>query len=135
MASKPCTACRKRFKDKATSVYAAWMVNGTRRAYRAQLCTDCVYAEIAPYVKRSLARDFEVGCDSCGGTGEDEYGAIYLTVYRPHLEPDQFELNFCSEHQVPAQGRLAVISSALPDRQPVESRGPASTSIVIEAPW
>jgi hypothetical protein len=111
------------------------MNNGSRRSYRAQLCGQCVYVEIAPYVKHAVSRDYEQGCDSCGGTGEEEYSPIYLTVYRPFVEAEQFELSFCSEHNVPAQGRLAVMSVAMPDRQPVGSRGPENTQVVTEAPW
>ena len=135
MAPKPCQACKARFKDKATSVYWAWMESGVRVAYRSQLCMDCVRSVVAPWVKRAVLRDFGTGCDQCGGTGPDDYELVYTTVYRPRVEAEQFELMFCSEDNDKLQYDVRNIAGVLPDRQPAGSRGPENTQDVTEAPW
>lgn len=135
MATKPCSACKSRFQGKAASVYSAWMENGSRLAFRCQLCMQCVWLLIAPLVKRAVARNYETGCDRCAATGPDNYGLIYLTVYLPSREPDQFELMFCSEDEDRVHHELRLISHVLPDRQPVGLRGLANTQAVTEAPW
>jgi len=136
MAMKPCSACTRRFSGKATAVYAAWMAGQGREAYKASLCMDCVHAHIAPYVKRSLARGFEDGCDECGGILKSQFNPIWLNVYLPKREQEAFELNFCDEDVQLARSRLAHMSARLPDRQPVSSQGPENgREEVTSVPW
>lgn len=135
MAPKPCQACKKRFKDKATSVYWAWMENGVRIAFRSQLDMDCVRDFVAPMVKNAVLRDYGTGCDVCHATGPDDYELVYVTVYRPRVEAEQFELSFCGEDLEKTQHAIRLISGVLPDRQPAGSRGPENTQAVTEAPW
>lgn len=89
----------------------------------AKLCERCVHDSIAPYVKRAIERGNATGCDQCGSTGPDDYDMVYLTVYLPKREREDFLLTFCSEHESEMHGRLAHLSVRLPERQPQESSG------------
>jgi len=136
MAYAPCSCCKSRFGGKATSVYSAWRNGDGMQRQVAKLCTRCVHENVAPYVKRAVARDYETGCDKCGSTGPDAYSAVFLTVYRPKAEREDFQLSFCSEHDKQAQGELHHMSMRLPERQPQESSGQRTQGDAAEAtPW
>lgn len=123
MAYQPCTSCKERYPGKATSVYSAWRNGDGMQRQVAKLCERCVHDSIAPYVKRAIERGNATGCDQCGSTGPDDYDMVYLTVYLPKREREDFLLTFCSEHESEMHGRLAHLSVRLPERQPQESSG------------
>jgi hypothetical protein len=136
MALKPCSACTQRFAGKATSVYSAWMDGQGRESYRASLCMDCVYAHIAPLIKRSIARGMDESCDQCGGADTKGYDIVWLNVYLPKREQEAFELMFCQDDAKLGRSRLAHMSTRLTDRQPVSSRGLANErDEVTSVPW
>jgi hypothetical protein len=126
MAVKPCTACNEKYPGKPSSIYSAWMGGQGREAYRASLCMECVHRHIAPYVKRSLTRGLEDGCDECGGVLKGEFNPVWLNIYLPKREQEAFELNFCDADVQLARSRLAHMSRQLPDRQLVSSQGPVN---------
>jgi hypothetical protein len=136
MALKPCSACANRYTGKASSVYSAWMDGQGRESYRASLCMICIRTHVAELVKRSITRNFEPGCDECGGTGPDDYSQIWLNVYLPGREQEAFELMFCGDDVKLARSRFAHMSTRLTDRQLVSSRGHANErDEVTSVPW
>jgi hypothetical protein len=136
MAVKPCTSCNQRFREKASSVYAAWMGQGGRLSYRASLCMPCVYEVVAPLIKRSIARGYEDGCDQCGATGKDEYFLMWLNVYLPKREQEAFELMFCPMDRDGAVADFSRIGIRLKERELVSSQGPANERDDADSvPW
>jgi hypothetical protein len=136
MAVKPCTACSQRFREKASSVYAAWMGQGGRMSYRASLCTACVHKEIAPSVKKSIARNYDSACDDCGGTGPDDYQLVWLNVYLPKREQEAFELMFCDDCGPGKRADFSRIGIRMKERDLQESRGLANGQDGEQAvPW
>jgi hypothetical protein len=136
MAFRPCTSCDARFTGKPTSVYSAWMEDDVRNSWVAKLCPDCTFNLVGPPVRRAIARKDDVTCDLCGASGPDDYSPLYLTVYQPKSEMEQFELVSCGDCTEQVRGLFLKMSQPVPNRSQGSSRGLVNTQDAARpVPW
>jgi len=87
--------CHTRGSDKLTQVYWAWTrADAVRTAYKSRLCRGCVAEKLGTL----LVLDYGSGrltCPQCGIDTEDDYDAVYGTVYVAGYPPMQLEAPFC----------------------------------------
>lgn len=136
MAFRPCTSCAQKFPSKPTSIYSAWMEDDLRQSWVAKLCPDCTFNLVGPPVRRSIARKDDISCDLCGGSGPDDYDPLYLTVYQPKAEMEQFELVTCSECTQAVRELFLKMSQPVPNRSQGSAQGPVhSRDAARPVPW
>jgi hypothetical protein len=136
MAFKPCTHCAQRFTGKPTSIYSAWMEDDIRQSWVAKLCGDCTFNMVGPPVRRAIARNGDESCDLCGATGPGRYDPLYLTVYQPRAEMEQFELVTCDECTEQLRDLMLRMSQPVPNRSQGRSQGPVNNRDAARpVPW
>lgn len=131
MSVYPCSFCRMRRPGKLASCYWAWFdAGGNRQAFKCRYCPDCATVHLVALLKKlreGVQWEDVLACLGCGANVGEDSDPIYLTVYLPKLEPEEYALQL--ESACAAQMRIPVVEHGerLPDRGGVV-RGPSPST-------
>lgn len=112
-----CDGCQMRPQAKYISVYLAWMtMDSERHARKLRLCDTCYMEHVAKYDAPADSND-RLTCPSCGIDTDDDYDAIYGTVFGGGLDRHQLEIPFCSSCSIILREWVAQRGAPLEDRR------------------
>ena len=128
MSVYPCTVCKQRRPGKLASAYWAWFrADGSRTAYKARYCAQCALAELQQLLGtlREAGTSTDVfACVSCGSSAAEDSDPVYLTLYLPSKEPEEFALQLDGACAAKLRIQIQSHSEPLADRGGVV-RGPS----------
>lgn len=133
MSIRPCSICKRRVPGKLATAYNAWfLADGKRICYRQRLCLPCLQNSLAPILRNSNSTlTEEPTCPACGGTSTEDSDPVFITLYLPKQEPQEFELDFDAACAAKTRGVMSEGGELLADRQSaVEGPGAPQPS-----PW
>jgi len=136
MSVYPCSVCRQRRPGKLATAYWAWfLADGERSAWKLRYCpADAQQALLALLTTlREMGESSNVfACVSCGADASEDSDPIYLTLYLPGKEPQEYALQL--DAACAAKLRIPITQSGdhLPDRGGVV-RGPSPSTSVWDA--
>jgi len=132
MSVLPCSVCRQRKPGKMASAYWAWyLADGGRSAWKLRYCVACFRQEVGSLLTtlRGLGEmDSPSACVSCGAETKDDSDPIYLTLYLPSREPEEFALLLDAACAAKLRSPLTTTGERLPDRGGVVGGPPPSTT-------
>ncbi len=118
MSAYPCSSHGAKIKGKLATVYSAWFDSeGERQAWKQRLCAPCL-TTLADSFKAALstnASDLTV-CPMCGQDSSTVLDPIYLNVYLPKRDPEEFALCTCSSCAPSLRSLLLVGAQRLTNR-------------------
>jgi hypothetical protein len=124
----PCSVCRQRKPGKLASAYWAWFdAEGGRHAWKLRLCPACAGEHLLKWLealRRADGTSDVSACLSCGSSTKMDSDPMYLTLYLPGKEPQEFALQL--DAVCAAKLRIPIVDQAerLPDRGSLV-RGPS----------
>ena len=116
----PCSVCKERRPGKLAAAYWAWFnADGNRSAWHLRYCPVCAVANLRDVLSASRSATSEESawsCVSCGMNAQEDHDPIYLTLYLPSKEPEEFALVLDSA--CAAKLRIPIVKDGkrLPDR-------------------
>jgi hypothetical protein len=115
----PCSSCKQRRPGKLASAYWAWfMADGNRSAWKSRVCAscapDCYRLLLQPSVAEGSTDVF--ACISCGQSTSADSDPIYVTLYLPKMEPQEYALQMDGACAAKARIEIQTWSERLPDR-------------------
>lgn len=130
MSIYPCSVCGGRKPGKLASAYWAWFVaDGSRSAWKLRYCQGCAVEHLSGVLSklRELGESSEVfACVSCGTDASKDSDPIYLTLYLPGKEAEEYALQLCAACAAKLRSPLTTMGDRLTDRGGVV-RGPSPT--------
>jgi len=136
MSVVPCSVCRQRKPGKMASAYWAWyLADGGRSAWKVRYCVACFRAEIGSLLGtlRALGEESSPSaCVSCGLDTKDDADPVYLTLYLPSRDPEEFALLLDGACAAKLRSPLTTHGERLPDRGGVV-RGPSPSTSAWDA--
>lgn len=116
-----CSICGERIFGKPASLYWAWrLADGTRRAWKQSLCSQCFVAHYMQYVINAEASTW--ACPRCQTPTETDYDAIYVDIYMPRQPRHRAEFATCGMCAAQIRAHVQQFSGQLPDRMPADGR-------------
>jgi hypothetical protein len=116
----PCSVCRQRKPGKLATAYWAWFrEEGDRCAYKCRYCPDCAMEALHKLLLelRGMGQVREAtACISCGSDANEDAVPIYLTLYLPKKEPEEFALMLDSSCSARIQAQIMAVGDPLADR-------------------
>jgi hypothetical protein len=132
----PCTICRARRPGKLANAYWAWfLADGSRSAWKVRYCPVCAGIELKQlvYALRNIEPSDNVfACVNCGADASQDSDPIYLTLYVPNREPEEFQLQLDAACAAKMRGPIVEHGERLPDRGGVV-RGPTPSDSIWDA--
>jgi hypothetical protein len=92
---------------------------GVRHARKIRLCDACFDEHITPYMTQQIGED-RLACPSCHIDTEDDYNAVYVTVYMPGYDAANLEFPFCGSCRDVFAGWAEQLGVPLEDRRRVD---------------
>ena len=96
MSVYPCSVCRQRKPGKLAAAYWAWfLADGERSAWKVRYCPACAQSDLLALLTslRSMGESPNVfACISCGSDSTNDSDPMYLTLYLPGKEPQEYAL-------------------------------------------
>jgi hypothetical protein len=137
MSVYPCSICKQRKPGKLASAYWAWFnADGGRSAWKVRYCPACAGEHLLLLLKNlhEMGTDsMDVfACVSCGANASTDSDPIYLTLYLPGKEPQEYALQL--DGACAAKLRIPITSQGdrLEDRGGLV-RGPSPSTSVWDA--
>lgn len=115
-----CMHCQRRYAAKPYGVYWAWnRADRVRVAHRSLLCSDCFTEHVAElcFLDNTVET---LTCPKCGIATEEDYDAVYATVYIPNGPPVTIEAPFCGACAANYRTWILGASAPLEDRSGVD---------------
>ena len=136
MSVYPCSMCRQRKPGKLASAYWAWFLgDGSRSAWKLRYCPACAAQHLAALLNdlRQMGEAESVfACVSCGADASQDSDPIYLTLYLPGKEPQEFALQLDAACAGKLRSPLMTLGERLEDRGGVV-RGPSPSTSAWDA--
>ncbi len=92
----PCSSCRQRKPGKLATAYWAWfLADGERSAWKLRYCPGCAQEHLLTLLTalREMGEISDVfACISCGSSAQTDSDPMYLTLYLPGKEPQEYAL-------------------------------------------
>lgn len=136
MSVYPCSVCRQRKPGKLASAYWAWFnADGGRSAWKLRYCPACAREHLLELLTRlSNMGDNEnvFACVSCSTNAAEDSDPVYLTLYLPGKEPQEYALQLCGACAAKLRSPLVILGDRLEDRGGVV-RGPSPSTSAWDA--
>lgn len=136
MSAFPCSACGQKRPGRMASLYWAWfLTDGARSAWRQKLCYHCATDRLGPLmVSLSRAEDAAdaFACLACGGNCANDSDPVYLTLYLPQREVQEYSLQLDGACAAKLRIQAQEGAERLPDRGG-EVRGPSPSTSAWDA--
>lgn len=119
MPPRRCSLCKERSREKLATQYNAWFVaDGSRICYRQTLCPSCFVETYKGLLQssNSISTD-NATCPACGGESETDSDPVYITLYLPKQEQQDFALDFDAACAAKTRGVMQEGAVLLADRQ------------------
>lgn len=130
---RPCSGCAEKKPGKYASLYwAHFNGNGERKAWRQNLCRECLVDTFASLLQSTNSGLTDVPtCPACGGTSTGDMDPVFLTLYLPKTDPKEYELATCAA----CAAKLLPLTEA--GATPLENRSatPGAPSPTVSQPW
>lgn len=132
----PCSVCRTRRPGKMATAYWAWFnADGARAAWKQRFCASCAVEGLQALLSTLKNADLDsnvFACVSCGADASQDSDPVYLTLYVPGRDPQEYALQL--DAPCAANIRTAAISGAerLADRGGLV-RGPSPSASAWDA--
>jgi len=136
MSVYPCSFCRLRKPGKLATAYWAWfLADGGRSAWKVRYCPGCAQEQLLALLTRLREQDPSPNVFACVGCGTDatkDSDPIYVTLYLPSKEPQEYALQL--DAACAAKLRIPITQSGerLPDRGGLV-RGPSPSTSAWDA--
>ncbi len=128
MSVYPCSVCRQRKPGKLCSAYWAWfLADGERSAWKLRYCPADAESHLLALLTKLREADgtsHAFACVSCGANAAEDSDPIYLTLYLPGKEPQEYALQLDSACAAKLRIPITQSGERLPDRSGVV-RGPS----------
>jgi len=114
-----CSICKERTRAKLATQYNAWFIaDGKRICYRQTLCPICLIRTYKGLLQssNSISTD-ESTCPACGGSSENDADPVFITLYLPKQEKQDFVLDFDAACAAKTRGVMQEGAILMPDRQ------------------
>lgn len=136
MSAYPCDLCKKTKPGKLASAYWAWFTaDGSRSAWKVRYCLACAVDALSPVLQR-LQQPTESGevfaCVSCGSDASQDSDPVYLTLYLPGRESQEYALQLDGACAAKLRSPITTTGTKLLDRG-AESRGRGPSTLT--AAW
>lgn len=132
----PCSVCKQRKPGKLASAYWAWfLADGERSAWKVRYCPADAQAALLALLNamRELGESSNVfACVSCGADSSEDSDPIYLTLYLPGKEPQEYALQLDAACAARLRIPIVEFGERLPDRGGVV-RGPSPSTRAWDA--
>lgn len=132
----PCSICGQRRPGKLASAYWAWfLADGSRSAWRQRICASCAPSTLSALLKsanESEANENVFACVACGASTDQDSDPVYLTLYLPKREAQEFAIQLDSACAVKVRVAAQHGAEKLPDRGG-EVRGPSPDTSAWDA--
>ena len=125
MSRFPCSRCGQRVLGRVASLYWAWFnADGARTAWKQRLCVACVKSTLRELLSHAQDSTPDVcSCPACGSESTPDLDPIYLNLYLPRTDGQEFALTTCG----PCAAKLRLIAQdgaeKLPDRSGTSGGG------------
>lgn len=120
MSVYPCSVCRQRKPGKLASAYWAWfLTDGERSAWKLRYCPGCAQQNLLSLLSslRAVEPNENVfACLSCGASAETDSDPIYLTLFLPKREPEEFAIQLDAACAAKLRIPITTQGERLPDR-------------------
>lgn len=128
MSAIPCSICKFKRPGKMATAYWAWFAaDGNRHAWKVRYCSYCVGDSLLAVYKRLRETPDEgnaFACISCGGDSSQDSDPMYLTLYIPNREQEEFAVQLDSACAAKLRIPIVEYGERLQDRG-VGVRGPS----------
>ena len=128
MSVYPCSVCKARKPGKLASAYWAWfLADGERSAWKCRYCPACAQEHLLQLLTslHEMGQSENVfACVSCGASAAEDSDPIYLTLYLPSKEPQEYALQLDGACAAKLRIPITQYADRLPDRGGVV-RGPS----------
>jgi hypothetical protein len=132
----PCSMCRQRKPGKLATAYWAWfLADGERSAWKLRYCPNCAVESLSKLLQQLRGMGEESSpssCVSCGMDTNEDQDPVYLTLFLPGREPEEFALLLDSVCAVKLRSPISEHGERLPDRGGVV-RGPSPSTTAWDA--
>lgn len=132
----PCSMCGQRKPGKLASAYWAWFdAEGGRQAWKLRLCLGCAQEHLSKWLIELQSKDGTLdvfACLSCSADASTDSDPMYLTLYLPGKEPQEYALQL--DGACAAKLRIPIVDRGerLPDRGALV-RGPSPLTSAWDA--
>jgi HSP20 family molecular chaperone IbpA len=132
----PCSVCRQRRPGKMATAYWAWFnADGNRSAWKQRFCASCAVDGLRALLSTLKNADSDsnvFACVSCGADASEDSDPVYLTLYVPGQEPQEFALQLDGPCAVNIRARAQSGAERLADRGGLV-RGPSPSTSAWDA--
>lgn len=96
MSVYPCSVCKARRPGKMATAYWAWFnADGARSAWKQRFCATCAQDALQALLLTLNSGDLDsnvFACVSCGADASEDSDPVYLTLYVPGRDPQEYAL-------------------------------------------
>ncbi len=116
----PCSICKQRKPGKLASAYWAWFnADGGRSAWKQRFCASCAQDDLQALLLTLSSADSTsnvFACLLCGADASSDSDPVYLTLYVPGKEPQEYALQLDGACAAKLRGKAQTGSERLEDR-------------------
>jgi hypothetical protein len=132
----PCSVCRQRKPGKLATAYWAWfLADGERSAWKVRYCPTCAVDGLSTLLQslRTMGEDVTpTSCVSCSTDASEDNDPVYLTLFLPGREPEEFALLLDGACAAKLRNPITQHGERLADRGGVV-RGPSPSTTVWDS--
>lgn len=136
MSVVPCSVCKQRKPGKLATAYWAWyLTDGGRSAWKTRYCPACAQEQLLALLTRLRGAGEDSSnsaCVSCSADTKGDEDPVYLTLFLPGREPEEYALLLDGACAAKLRSPLTQIGERLPDRGGVV-RGPSPSTSAWDA--
>lgn len=136
MSVYPCSVCRQRKPGKMATAYWAWFnADGGRSAWKQRFCAPCAHDSLQSLLLTLNGADGSsnaLACVSCGTDASEDSDPVYLTLYVPGRDPQEYALQLDGPCAVAIRVKAQAGAERLADRGGLV-RGPSPSTSAWDA--